>query len=42
MEIKYQNTISPPTNKGYSIFPKAPALLEPHRQIVLCQIQDTH
>ena len=27
--------------KGYSAFPKAPALLEPHHQIVLCYIQDT-
>ena len=27
--------------KGYSAFPKAPALLEPHHQIVLCHIQDT-
>ena len=27
--------------KGYSTFPKAPALLEPHYQIVLCHIQDT-
>ena len=27
--------------KGYSKFPKAPALLEPHHQIVLCHIQDT-
>ena len=27
--------------KGYSAFPKAPALLEPHDQIVLCHIQDT-
>ena len=26
--------------KGYSIFPKAPALLEPHHQIVSCHIQD--
>ena len=25
---------------GYSIFPKAPALLEPHHQMVLCYIQD--
>ena len=24
--------------KGYSAFPKAPALLEPHHQIVLCHI----
>ena len=28
--------------KGCSAFPKAPALLEPHHQIVWCQIQDTH
>ena len=28
--------------KGYSAFPKAPALLEPHHQIVQCHIQDTH
>ena len=27
--------------KGYSAFPKAPALLEPHHQIVLCHIRDT-
>ena len=27
--------------KGYSLFPKAPALLEPHHQIVQCHIQDT-
>ena len=27
--------------KGYSAFPKAPALLEPHHQIVSCHIQDT-
>ena len=27
--------------KGYSAFPNAPALLEPHHQIVLCHIQDT-
>ena len=27
--------------KGYSTFSKAPALLEPHHQIVLCHIQDT-
>ena len=27
--------------KGYSAFPKAPALLEPHHQIVHCHIQDT-
>ena len=26
---------------GYSAFPKAPALLKPHPQIVLCHIQDT-
>ena len=28
--------------KGYSAFSKAPALLEPHHQIVQCHIQDTH
>ena len=28
--------------KGCSTFPKAPALLEPHHQIVSCYIQDTH
>ena len=28
--------------KGYSTSPKAPALLEPHHQIVYCHIQDTH
>ena len=27
--------------KGYSAFPKAPASLEPHHQIVYCHIQDT-
>ena len=27
--------------KGYSAFPKAPASLEPHHQIVYCYIQDT-
>ena len=27
--------------KGYSVFPKAPALLELHHQIVSCHIQDT-
>ena len=27
--------------KGYSVFPKAPALLEPHQKIVSCQIRDT-
>ena len=27
--------------KGYSTFPKAPEVLEPHHQIVLCHIQDT-
>ena len=27
--------------KGYSAFPKAPALAEPHHQIILCHIQDT-
>ena len=26
--------------KGYSVFPKAPALLEPYSQIVLCHIQN--
>ena len=26
--------------KGYSVFPKAPALLKTHQQIVLCHIQD--
>ena len=26
--------------KGYSTFPKASALLEPHHQIVLCNIQE--
>ena len=25
--------------KGYSVFPKVPALLEPHRQIVKCHIR---
>ena len=29
------------TIKGYSAFPKAPALLEPDHQIVLCHIQNT-
>ena len=28
--------------KGYSGFPKALALLEPHHQIVWCHIQDNH
>ncbi len=28
--------------KGYSTFPKALALLEPHYQIILCHIQDNH
>ena len=28
------------TMKEYSIFPKAPAVLGPHHQIVLCHIQD--
>ena len=28
--------------KEYSTFPKAPALLEPHHQIVQCPIQYTH
>ena len=27
--------------KGYTAFPKAPALLEPQLQIVWCRIQDT-
>ena len=27
--------------KRYSTFPKAPALLKPHHQIVLCHIKDT-
>ena len=27
------------TMKGYSAFPKAPALLKPHHQIVYCNIQ---
>ena len=27
--------------KGYSAFPKAPALLKPHHQIVECYIQDS-
>ena len=27
--------------KGYSAFPKAPALLEPYNQIIECHIQDT-
>ena len=27
--------------KEYSTFPKAPALLEPHHQIVKCHIQKT-
>ena len=30
------------TVKGYSAFPKAPALLEPHYQIVSYHIKDTH
>ena len=30
------------TMKGYSTFPKATALLEPHHPIVLCYIKDTH
>ena len=30
------------TMKGCSTFPKAPASLEPHNQIVWCHIQDTH
>ena len=28
--------------KGYSVFPKAPASLEPHLQIVQCHIQESH
>ena len=28
--------------KGYSAFPKVPASLEPHHQIVYCHIQETH
>ena len=28
--------------KGYLALPKATALLEPHHQIVLCHIKDTH
>ena len=28
--------------KRYTAFPKAPALLKPHHQIVSCDIQDTH
>ena len=28
--------------KRYPAFPKAPALLEPHHQIVYCHIQGTH
>ena len=28
--------------KGYSTFPKTPALLKPHHQIVKCYIRDTH
>ena len=28
--------------KGCSVFPKAPALLGPHHQTVLCHIQDIH
>ena len=28
--------------RGYSAFPKAPALLEPHHPIVSCHIQETH
>ena len=27
--------------KGYSAFPKAPVLMEPHHQIIQCHIQDT-
>ena len=30
------------TMKECSAFPKAPASMEPHHQIVLCHIQDTH
>ena len=29
------------TIKRYSVFPNAPALLEPHHQIISCHIQDT-
>ena len=29
------------TMTGYSAFPKTPALLEPHHEIVSCDIQDT-
>ena len=28
--------------KGYSAFPKAPAILEPRHQIASCHFQDTH
>ena len=28
--------------KGYSTFPKAPALLETHNQIASCHIRDSH
>ena len=30
------------TMKGCSAFPKAPASLESHHQIIWCHIQDTH
>ena len=33
---------SGPGSDGNEGVPKAPALLEPHHQIVLCHIQDTH
>ena len=29
------------TMKEYSVFPKAPTLVQPHHQIVLCHSQDT-
>ena len=28
--------------KGYSVFPKASASMEPHQQIVQCHIHDSH
>ena len=34
--------LGPMAVKGYSVFPKRPALLEPLHQIVLCHIQETH
>ena len=34
--------LGPMEMKGCSAFPKAPASLEPHHQIVQCHIQDTH